>query len=192
MFMTSSTTTLRSNTTSHELLAPPTFFSMRIKMDIQVSAAGPASLLKSVISISYNLNVTLITTSRSFRALLPWMERKICLQQESEDQFKFSSSVDECVCRGRTVCLEVVIVYHLQIWSFMDFWNTRKIPIAYPVLYPWKYIWKIHSWIWNCWITGNVLLVFIIWKTLLTGYCKAILNLCLLYHFSLKWLEAKY
>lgn len=45
---------------------------------------------------------------------------------------------------------------------------------------------------WNCWITGNTLLAFVIWQTLLTRYCKAILKLLLLYHHSLKWLEAKY
>lgn len=86
-----------------------------------MSAAQQASLLGNVISVSSHLNVILITTSRSCHTLLPWLERKTYLQQESEDQFKFSSSVDECVCREGAVCLEVVIIYCLQIWSFMNF-----------------------------------------------------------------------
>lgn len=54
-------------------------------------AAWQAALLRSVISVSCNLNITLITTSRFLHALLPWMERKSCLHQESEDQFKFQA-----------------------------------------------------------------------------------------------------
>lgn len=54
--------------------------------------------------------------------------------------------------------------------------------------------WRLCLCKWSCWVTGNVLpkTVFITCQTLLVGHCKAVFDLLLLYHLSLKWLKAKH
>lgn len=134
-----------------------------LNISLQIFATQQASCWEVWSCSPIIFTVTPITSKSFWAPFLGW-ERKPIYSKRQRNNLCFQALLMSVCVGAKMMHLEVIIINFLQMFSFIQFQTTRKTFIEHFVLYPWKYIWRIHLWMWNCWIKGNVFLkiVFII------------------------------